>query len=119
MLPFNLPSYRTDLCLQIPILLDILPAWDSHLDQQDLILQVRVLIQKQVKPFQLLRQPFDVVQSINPNNHSHATVPLLKLLRAILHLRLPKRILELLWINPDDKRAHFNQAVFILDFIRH
>lgn len=108
MLPINLPSYRANLRLQILILFDILPTRHGNLDQDDFVYKLRVLFQKPVVSFEFLRQALDVIQSIDTDDHLHATIPLLQLLGPSLHLGFRQRVVELLRINTDYKRAGFD-----------
>lgn len=108
MLPINLPSNRTKLRLQILILLDILTTRNSHLNQQHLFLHMRIHLQEPVESFQFLRQPFDIVQAIDAENHINAFIPLFQLFGAFLDFGFCERVVEFLGVDSDDEGACFD-----------
>lgn len=108
MLPINLPSNRTKLRLQILILLDILTTRNSHLNQQNLLLHMRVHLQEPVESFQFLRQPLYIIQAVNSEDYSYAFIPLFQLFGAFLDFGFCERVVEFLGVDSDDEGACFD-----------
>lgn len=103
MLSINLPGDCAQLRLQLLVLLDVLAARHGHLHEDNLFPQLRVVVQEHVEPLQLLREPLDVVQSVDPDDHLLALVPLLEVFDAAPHLGLLESVAEFLRIDADNK----------------
>jgi hypothetical protein len=99
------------------ILFHIFTTWDRDLDENNLVPQFRVIIQEGVKAFQLLRQAFDIVKSIDSHNDLHPFVPLFKGLDTVLDFLFLQGVCKLLRVNTNNVSTCAYQPVFILDLV--
>lgn len=117
MLAIDLPSNSAQLGLQLLILLDILSTWHRNLDEYDLIPQLRMVLQKRIEGFHLLRESFDIIQTVHTDNDHDIFVFLLQCLDAFLHFRLGQRVGELLRVDTDNEFVGADESVLILDLM--
>lgn len=117
MLAINPPGHSTQLCFEFLIFLYILAARNSDLDKNNFVLQLWVVIEKSVKTFELLRQAFDMVQSVDANNYLDALISFFKGPNAFLDLRLLQCVGELIGVNANNELADTDQTVLILYLI--
>lgn len=117
MLAIDLASNSTQLRLQFLVLLDLLSARHSHLNEHDLIAQFRVVVQECVECLQLLREALDMVQSVHSNDDLEVFILLFQGLNAFLHFGPGEGIGELLRVDPHDEFVCADESTFILDLV--
>lgn len=117
MFAVDLSSHRAEIALEILVLLDILTAGYCYLDENNFILQLRVVVEKSVKAAELLCQTFDVVQPIDAYNHLDALITFFQSSDAILDLRQLQSVGELLRVNANNELVRADEAVLILDLV--
>ena len=83
--PIDSPHEGIHLVREILILLDVLATRNGHLDQGDLVAELRVLLQEAPVSLQFLHQPFRVVQSVDANDNRLALVLFFEGLDPLLH----------------------------------
>lgn len=88
MLSVDLPGYSTQFCLEILIFLYVLAAWDGDLNENNLVLQLWVVIEENVESLELLREAFDVVQSVDADNYLDTFVVFFQASNTLLDIRL-------------------------------
>lgn len=88
MLSVDLSGYSTQFCLEILVFLYVLAAWDGDLNENNLVLQLWVVIEKNVESLELLREAFDVVQSVDANNYLDTFVVFFEASNTLLDIRL-------------------------------
>lgn len=88
MFSVDLPGYSTQFRFEILIFLYIFPAWNGDLDENNLVLQLWVIIEKSVESLEFLREAFDVVQSVDANNYLDAFVAFFQASNTLLDIRL-------------------------------
>lgn len=88
MFSVDLPGYSTKFRFEILIFLYIFPAWNGDLDENNLVLQLWVIIEKSVESLEFLREAFDVVQSVDANNYLDAFVAFFQASNTLLDVRL-------------------------------
>jgi hypothetical protein len=117
MLAIDFTGHSTQVPLEFLIFFDILTAWDGDLDEDNLVLQLRVIIEECVEALELLGQTFDVVQSVNADNDFYALIPLLEALDTVLNLGLLKSVGEFLRIYTNNELICANETVLVLNLI--
>ena len=117
MFSVDLPGYSTQFRFEILIFLYIFPAWNGDLDENNLVLQLWVIIEKSVESLEFLREAFDVVQSVDANNYLDAFVAFFQASNTLLDVRLLQWISELFGVNADNELVYADQTVFVLDLV--
>lgn len=88
MFSVDFPGYSTQFRFEILIFLYVFAAWDGDLDENNLVLQLWVIIEKSVESLEFLREAFDMVQSVDANNYLDAFVALFQASNTLLDIRL-------------------------------
>jgi hypothetical protein len=117
MFPVYLPSDSTQFRFEILIFLYILAARDGDLNENNLVLQLWVVIEKSVEALEFLREAFDMVQSVDANNYLDAFVAFFQASNAFLDIRLLQGVGELLRVNADNELFYADEPIFILDLV--
>jgi hypothetical protein len=117
MLPVDLPGDSTQFRFELLIFLYVLTAWDGDLDENNLVLQLRVIIEESVEPLEFLREAFDVIQSVDANNYLDAFIMFFQDSNTLLDIRLLQCVDELIGVDADNKLVNADQPIFILDLV--
>lgn len=117
MFPVDLPGDSTQFGFEVLIFLYVFAAWDGDLDENNLVLQLWVIIEKSVKSLEFLREAFNVIQSIDTNNYLDAFVAFFQASNTLLDIRLLQCVGELVRVNADNKLVYADQPIFILDLV--
>jgi hypothetical protein len=117
MLPVDLPGNSAQFRFELLIFLYVLAAWDSDLDEHNLVLQLRVIIEKSVEPLEFLREAFDVVQSVDANNYLDAFIMFFQGSNTLLDISLLQCVGELIGVDADNKLVNADKPIFILDLV--
>lgn len=88
MFSVDLPGYSAQFRFKILIFLYVFAAWDGNLDENNLVLQLWVIIEKSIESLEFLREAFDVVQSVDANNYLDAFVAFFQASNTLLDIRL-------------------------------
>lgn len=88
MFSVDLPGYSTKFRFEILIFLYVFTAWYGDLDENNLVLQLWVIIEKSVESLEFLREAFDMVQSVDANNYLDAFVAFFQASNTLLDIRL-------------------------------
>lgn len=117
MLPVDFPGDSTQFSFELLVFLYVFAAWDGDLDEHNLVLQLRVIIEESVEPLEFLREAFDVIQSVNANNYLDAFIMFFQGSNTLLDIRLLQCVGELIGVDTDNELVNADQPIFILDLV--
>src|ERR1700744_1503566 len=103
MLSIDFSRQRTQFGLELLVLLDILSAGYGNLNQHDFIWEFGVIVEESVKAFQFLRQAFNMIEPVHPDNNLNALVSLFERTDPFLYFGLLQCICKLLRVDSDDE----------------
>jgi hypothetical protein len=81
--------------------LEIVPAWDRHLQKDHVSDKLRILSEKLIKGLQLLRHAFDAIQPVDAQDHFGAAEATSHLAERLLNARLFQSTMEFGWLDSD------------------
>jgi hypothetical protein len=79
--------------------LEIVPAWDRHLQKDHVSDKLRILFEKFIEGMQLLRYAFDAIQPINAQDNLFAAEAMSHLAKRLLDTRLLQPAMEFGWLD--------------------
>ena len=117
MLAIDLSSHGAEISLKVLIFLDIFAAGNGNLNKNNLVLQLRMIVQEGIETTQLLRETFDMVESVDSYYDLGAFITFFEGSDAILDFGRLQRVREFLWVDAHDEFIGADETVLVLDLI--
>ena len=90
-----------NLLFEVLVGLEVVTAWDGHLQEDDLPNELWVSFKKIFEGIQLLWDAFDAVQSVDSKNELSPKEAVFHVAKTVLYVRLLEATMELRWFNAD------------------
>jgi hypothetical protein len=117
MLAVDLSSHGAKLPLEFLIFFDVFAARNGDLNEDNLVLQLRMIIKECIEALELLGQAFDMIKSVDSNYDLDAFVAFFQVANTILNLGFLQSVGEFLRVDTDNELIRADKAVFILYLI--
>lgn len=114
----DLADQFTDHCSQVLVFLDVLATRHGDLNEDHFAHPLGIVLQKHFKGVKLLRDTFDVIQTVHTDDDSFVVVSTLERFLSFLHLFVLQAVDYLFRVNTDREGAYVDVSVLVCHAVR-